>query len=216
MAHQIVIERHQIGDRFVYQDQEVLVCGKSLDNRMLFARRWGKSPSENITFMTNDSYLFAPTVRQLRQKQGYLHDEYAELGVKDLYDKHRGCTVVVVACGPSMPDALEPVRRLHELHNHVVIGTNVCLQFGFRDVIDYYMLLCWLSQPWWWRNADPRGLKCITSFHTPPEVIRDFPVRYYFEDSFLDVTIDAPEHRKKWGTLDGGMTVVYSAMHPGF
>jgi len=209
-------ERHPIGTRINVGNQELMLCGVTPNGQPHFSRRWGKDVEEYTEAFHNTTHMYAPTVMQLRKRQGELHDLHAERGVVELYDKHEGASIVVVGNGPSIVKALPVIKELREKHGHIVIGTNACMQYGYRNVMDYYMVLCWLTQNWWWHGQDVKNVPCITSFHSTAAVIRDFPIRYYFNDSFLDVTVLKPETRNRFGCLDGGMTVVYSAMHMAF
>jgi len=201
---------------FPLGDQTAMIVGRSADGAALFVRKWkGEETAPGNAPLMQASNSLAPTVRQLRQRQGRIHDSHASRGIVDLHGKHRGKTCVIVGCGPSMESALPAVRELHDQHDHVVIATNSSLKSGY-GFCDYYMLLCWLSQHWWWEKADTSKIKLVTSFHTPPEVIRDFPERYYFDDTYLDSTVERPDSRHKFGCLDAGLTVTYSAMHLAF
>ena len=217
----IQYDLHELGSRFNYGGKDLLVCGKQ-DNRegsssVLLARRWKRDkPDISVDFFTSDNHLFAPTVRMLRKDHGDAHDAHAEHGITELYGKHEGKPVIILGCGPSLSNALPYVKELREKHGHIVIGANSCMHAGFRHCLDYYSVLCWMTQAWWWRGFETKDLPCITSFHTPLEVIRDFPIRYYYDDTFLDVTANKPESRRKYGTLDGGMTVIYCNLHLAF
>lgn len=190
--------------------QRMVLAGRDTTGSLVWARDWRREASES---MTNDSSFFAPTVRELRWRHGRTHDEYAEHGVAELEDREKGRPAVILGCGPSLVKALPYVKELREKHGHFVIASNMALTAGFDQCCDYYVLLCWLSQPWWWKRAKRDGIKCVCSFQTPPEIIRDWPERYYFCDTFVDVTMDRPESRKRYGSLDGGGTVIYSALH---
>jgi hypothetical protein len=178
---------------------------------LMWTRDWRRS--DNPEVLQCDAEMFAPTVRELRWKHGRTHDEHASHGVKELFGCHAGQTAVILGCGPSLPRALPYVKELREKHGHIVIASNMALTIGFDQCTDYYVLLCWLSQPWWWKRANRDGIKCVCSFQTPPEVARDWKERYYYADTFVDVTMDVPEARQEYGTLDGGGTVTYSALH---
>jgi len=192
--------------------QRLILVGRDNTGSYLWARDWRMGDAPGI--LTNDSSFFAPTVRELRWRHGRMHDEYAKCGIKDLYGAHKGQPAVILGCGPSLPKALPYVQELREKHGHIVIASNMALTRGFDACADYYVLLCWLSQPWWWKRSSRRSeIKCVCSFATPPEIIRDFPQRYYYSDTFADVTIDQPGDRMAFGTLDGGGTVTYSALH---
>lgn len=194
-----------------FQGQRMVLAGTDLAGNMHWARDWTRGDQGSIT---NDSNMFAPTLRELRWRHGRTHEEFAEHGIKELYGSEKGRPCVILGCGPSLHKSLPIVKELHDKHDHFVVASNMALTDGFDACSDYYVLLCWLSQPWWWKRAKRDHLKCIPSFQTPPEIIRDFPKnRYYYADTFVDVTLEGTERRKKWGSLDGGGTVTYSALH---
>ena len=208
----VIIKRCSVGERITCGRETLLCAGATDDGRMLTVRSWKDAP-DTSSCQLGDFHTFAPTVRQLRKDQGDMHDAYAEHGVNELFGKHEGKSIIIVANGPSITRYVDVIRELREKHGHIVIGVNAAMKYGFHNCMDYYMVLCWLTQKWWWTGYDTSKIPCVTSFGSTVDVIRDFPNRYYYDEAFIDIIAEKPESRKKYGCLDGGVSVTYSAYH---
>lgn len=203
--------------------EHALLVGKFAQaGRPLLARRWSDNGDLNSRLAGDESF-FAPSVRKLRLANYRLHKTRASHPIKRVWQPespYYGKTWLLVGSGPSLEyqaDVLSCVKRNHP--GVVVVAINDAMRCIGPSNIHGFIALCWGSNPKWWSMEGLEGVDLFTSFYTPIGILDSFdPERiYHFSTPLLDrMTPYINEDIEKFGALDAGLTVSYSALHLAF
>jgi len=132
---------------------------------------------------------------------------YIKKGIIDLFDKYKGKTAIICGNGPSI-EKTGPLVRKHK--DAVVIATNGSLQHVKEA--DFLMCLDYKCKDWWFKDVTI-DMPLISSVFSNPLLHKYFDDIYHFSLAPTPGVEQLVADNWKYGYLESGKSVVYSAFH---
>ena len=202
--------------------EHALLVGSFQDGRPLLVRNWANEDDVH-TRLSGDESFFAPSVRKVRLTNYRAHKARAQNPITAMFQPtspYYGKTWLLVGSGPSTEiqlDALKDIKR--DYPDVVVVAINDAMRCLGPINVHGFIALCWLSDTKWWSGLGLKDVDLFTSFYTPIGILEPFlPERtYHFSTPLRDrMTPYAQADIEKFGALDAGLPVSYSALHMAF